>query len=242
MNEKIDNELKKILKKTILEANEFICVSSKLKQSIEKHIGKNEKISVISNMINPCFTYKDRVNKDKFLFLSIGSLIKRKGFDLLVKAFSEEFSNNDDVELIIAGAGIEKDNLNKMILKYNMKDKIRLIGQISREETLKYYEKSDCFVLASRAETYGLVYREALGVGRPIISTKHGGFTDEDWHNEYGELIDINSLEQLKNAMRKIYVNYNEFNLKLISETCLNDCSEEKVSELISNKLFNVIK
>lgn len=239
MNNKIDLQLKKILKKCVNSADEFICVSDGLKENILRHVDISKEIRVISNMINNCFNYIKPIEHNEFIFSSIGSLINRKGFDLLIKAFSDEFANDKNVRLDIAGSGPEEVNLKKLINDNKMENRIRLLGQLSRAETLNLYSNSDCFVLASKAETYGLVYREALAVGRPIISTKHGGFTKNDWHNEYGILIDIDSYDQLKRAMRKIYNDYSKYDLEKISDICLRDCSEKSVIVQIDTVLKN---
>ena len=156
----------------------------------------------------------------------------------MIEAFSEEFQKEKNIKLLIAGSGKEKKHLGKLIKKYQMNYNIQLVGQLSREKTRDFYRDSECFVLPSRAETFGLVYREALAVGRPIISTKHGGFTYEDWHDEYGLLIDIDDKEQLKKALRYMYKNYKNYKRDIISKLCLNDCS----TGVVINQINKVLK
>lgn len=236
-----DKELIEIIKKTVAQSSWFICVSQGLKESVERCTEKNDGITVISNLINPCFTYYALTKSTQFVFFSLGSLISRKGFDLLITAFAEEFKDDNDVVLRIGGSGEEKENLIKIINAHCISDRVHLIGQLTREQTLIEYKKCNCFVLVSRAETYGLVYREAMAVGRPIISTRHGGFSD-DWLDEFGYLVDVDSKDQLKNALRNMYVNYSKFNHKEISEKCLKSCSADAVAGQIVDILRDSIK
>lgn len=237
MNGKIDRRLKEYLKDTVEKSEKFICVSEGLKNAVDSKIGDKKKISVISNMINPCFVYMKPKQHDNFIFFSCGSLIPRKGFDLLIEAFSEEFGDEDNVKLRIGGQGSEKEKLQKLIRENDAEGKISLIGQLTRQQTLTEYDNCNCFVLVSKAETYGLVYREALAVGRPVISTKHGGFGTSDWYDDYGFLVDVDNKSQLRVSLRRMYCEYNSYSNKRISELCLADCSENAVAEKIEKLL-----
>lgn len=235
MNE-IDDTFKYYLRKTIENSEKFICVSNGLKESIAEKVGIYENVDVISNMINPCFRFYPREQKREFTFFSMGSLIPRKGFLLLIEAFSEEFKNSSNVILKIAGQGNQKEKIIDFIKRNNMEERIIILGQLDRSQTLDYYINCDCFVLASEAETYGLVYREAMAVGRPIISTKHGGF-GKNWNKKVGELIDVGNKNQLKKAMRYVYENYNKYDLNEISNIALSECSADSVAKNIMQVL-----
>ena len=241
MKKNIDNGLKKCLIDTVKSADKFICVSDGLKQMIEKHIGEFDNIITIPNMINPCFKYYKKIDNNSFVFFSLGSLIPRKGFKELIEAFSEEFKRDKEIELIIGGSGEEKGILETLIAEKGMTGRITLAGQLTREESLEYFINCNAFVLASKAETYGLVYREALAVGRPIISTRHGGF-DSDWDESYGILIDVDNPRQLRTALREIYVNYSHYNGELISTKCLQSCGPSSVAAQLESVFKSVIK
>ena len=226
---------KMLMKETVENCNSFICVSLGLRKAVEKLVGARRNIKVVSNMINPCFQYCPP-RKGTFTFLSIGSLIPRKGFEFLIQCFTEVFKGKN-VQLKIAGSGPLKTKLEALIKTFGMQNQVFLIGQLSREETLAQYKQSHCFVLASKAETFGLVYREAMAVGRPIISTRHGGFSDEDWHNNYGQLVDYGDVKALKTSLLYIYEYYREFDLNAISNLCLSTCSENIVIKQIEKTL-----
>ena len=242
MENHIDKALLKCVEKAVSGSNTFIAVSAGLKQSIEKKFGRQTDIMVASNMINNAFKYIEPNEHEKFVFFACGSLIPRKGFSELIRAFTNEFKQENEVVLRIGGSGEQEEKLRELITSLKMSPRIELIGQLSREKTIQEYSGCDCFVLPSKAETYGLVYREALAIGRPIISTMHGGFGESDWHDEYGKLIPVDDENALRTAMRQVYQNYKDYDLRRISRLCLQDCSSSSVAGKIHTILLAASK
>ena len=230
----------KVIRETLLNSRFFLCVSDGLKQSIEKKLGHFDNLRVVSNMINPCFQYYP-IENSHFVFLSIGGLIPRKGFEFLIRCFAKAFAGSE-VELRIAGKGELRVELERLIEELNVQKQVHLLGQLSREETLEQYKECNCFVLASQAETFGLVYREALAIGRPIISTRHGGFSDSDWHDEYGKLVNYGNEDEMVKALTYIYNNFSCYNLESISRMCLSTCSKPVVIREIEKILKTAIE
>ena len=242
MNSKIKNIKRIYLERTINNSDAFICVSNGLKMAIESQIKVKKKIYVVPNMIEECFKYHPhpKNNADYFVFSSIGNLNHRKRFLLLVEAFCEAFNREDKVILRIGGDGEQRNEINKVIYDNNRENQILLLGSISREESLDEYINCNCFVLPSSSESFGLVYREAMAVGRPIITTNHGGF-DNDWSDKYGIMINIDNKMELINALINIKNNINKYDGKLISKECLFRCSSENIIKQISELMKNVI-
>jgi len=121
-----------------------------------------------SNPTNPTFTFLS-VN-------SWGNDGNRKGTDLLVKAFDEEFKD-EDVKLILKiGTFWEgKIDYNQKlfgVLKHT-NDKIIINDKyVPEKELVKYYQNADCFVSPTRGEAFGLTIINAMACGLPVIVTK----------------------------------------------------------------------
>lgn len=240
MGNNVAERHKAAVRYTVNNCDKFICVSEGLRESIFNFTGKKSNCIVVSNMINPCFKYFD-LPRTRFNFFSMGSLIPRKGFLELIDAFTIAFKGQP-VDLNIGGSGPLQEEIEKRISETGMSGQIHLLGQLSRAETLKKYVSCNCFVLASKAETYGLVYREAMAVGRPVISTRHGGFSESEWDDEFGFLIDVNNKEQLIMSLKSMYEGYCKYNHKNISNKCLLTCSKEIVVAHINNILSTTLK
>lgn len=235
----LNKHIKKMLIHTVENASNFICVSETLKNSIVKWTNTNKKINVIPNSIDDRFCYHAPQNNDEvFTFFSAGNLVPSKNFDLLIRAFCKTFTANEKVHLIIAGAGIEHKKLNRIIKENNRENQIRLLGRLNRDEMLKQYIKCHCFVLPSQYETFGIVYREAMAVGRPVISSINGGIQD-GWEELFGELVDITDDYSLCNAMGKMCQSVNTYDNKYISDACIERFASKKTAKLISNILVN---
>lgn len=118
-----------------------------------------------------------------FRFLSIGKWENRKGFDILIRAFSEAFKPSDDVELVLHTNTLHAPWINcyEEIINYNLPPHppIRLSTNIiDRSEIPKLIISADTIVLASRGEGFGLPVLEAMACGVPVIVPNHTGLTD----------------------------------------------------------------
>ena len=241
MSKQIDSALKKYITEAVRKADGFICVSDGLRKAITEKTGVDGNMTVISNMIHPSFRYAPRAPHEGFVFFSCGNLIPRKRFDLLIEAFAEAFAADKSMKLRIGGSGEQAEPLKALARERGVADQVAFLGHLTREQTLAEYQNCDAFALPSRAETYGLVYREAMAVGRPVISTRHGGFSD-DWDDAFGILTDVDDKAQLVEAMRRMVKRYDDYRLEAISEKCLLSCSEENVADQISRYLSDRIK
>lgn len=239
---KIPRSIKKCVDFTCNHANVFACVSSNLKKNVEKIYSCKKKIVVIPNMIDRQFKYIPVQETDNFIFTSIGNLNKGKDFTRLIEAFCLAFERNDKVILRIGGGGPEFKTLHKQIDEAGRTSQILLLGRLNREQTLLEYANCNAFVLASKFETFGMVYREALITGRPIVTTDHGGFAPESWHEEYGYKVPIKDTKALSLAMKNLYVNYKLFDGTKISSLCLEECSPDLIGNRIEQMLFEAIK
>jgi len=144
-----------------------------------------------------------------FVFLSVFKWGYRKGYDILLKAFMEEFSADDDVSLLIASRTdvnhnpkiIAEDfkNIRNGVLKEDADlPHISLYDKIIKEKDMPgLYAAADAFVLVSRGEGFGLIYLEAAAAGLPVIGSNCSGQTDFLSHdNSY--LVDPESYSKAK--------------------------------------------
>ncbi len=139
----------------------------------------NLKYEIIPNSIDSDFFKPEKrknkeENKGKFVFGYVGKLRHAKGVDNIINAFSVIAAENDKVELLLIGR--ERDYAYSLIncLEESIKKRIEIIGQIPREELVKYYQKFNCFILASRYESFPNTLLEAMSCGIPVIASNVG--------------------------------------------------------------------
>jgi len=101
--------------------------------------------------------------------VTVGSLIKRKALDYLIKSFWQCVSSHDNLHLYILGKGSERDSLKYLIDKHNLTKKIHLIG--FQGNPYPYLKFANIFVLSSRMEGLPNVVLEALYLQTKVVVT-----------------------------------------------------------------------
>lgn len=218
-------------------ADKIIAVSAHLAKRLKQHF--NVDGIVIHNIVETeTFKYEPKPHEN-FTFISVGSLIPVKGFDILLEAFSRlELA---DTRLIIVGEGPERLKIISGIDELNLQGKVLLAGRKTRSEINDLMAHSDVFALASLRETFGVVYIEAMAAGLPVIATQCGG--PEDFMNENtGILVPVDDVDELAKAMIYMHDNKSLFNSERISQQCRQLFSPETIAEqltLVYKKVMN---
>lgn len=218
----------------------LLAVSNKLRNSILSHLGKDS--LVIYNMVGEefCEPYKF-IDSDKVSFVAVGSLIYRKGFDLLLEAFCSARLPRNRWSLDIIGGGEEQKTLQQHINKVGLQDNIKLLGQKTKTEIIDILKKSDVFVLSSRQETFGVVYIEAMALGLPVIATVCGG-PEEFVQKSDGLLVPVNDVSALTDAIKYMYDHYKEYDRQTISENCKRRFAPNVIARQLTEVFEQVVE
>lgn len=103
-------------------------------------------------------------------------LVARMGLKNLILAMKDIIKYYKNVNLYIAGKGYLMDELNNLIIQNKLQNNIKLLGFISDNELLSYYQVADYFILPTeKLEGFGLVTLESMSCGTPVIATPVGG-------------------------------------------------------------------
>lgn len=144
-------------------------------------------------------------NQDEFKWLSVGSIISRKGFDILIKAL--EPLNAMPWSLSIVGDTTRDvkaySDLLDSITFFDLQDRIHIHGVVDDVCLDSLYRGADGFVLASLFEGYGMAYAEALSYALPVIGTS-GGAIIQTVPDSAGILTPPGDIPSLTEALRMV--------------------------------------
>lgn len=218
--------LKKIVEWVLSNSRYVVAESSDIKDNALKYYNIEKDINIIPLAYEPIMFEKINrkglgLDENLFYTISVGRLVKRKGFDFLIKAIK---NTPDNVHALIIGEGPEKENLANLAEELNISDRIHFLGFVSEIEKFQYLQNSDIYVLSSVHEGFGIVLQEAMQVGLPIISTDNGGQVDFIKEGKNGYLVRYGDVETLAGMINKfeqdnqLKINFTEYNKKEIKK------------------------
>lgn len=215
------------LRISMVNAKYIIAVSDYQKNEILRYGRYN--MAVIPNFID-----EDRYNvtlnsikkKDKVRFLLVGGMSRQKGIDLLIRAISLIKHNLNNCEFILVGDGDKKLEYQTLTIEEGLNNIIFFKGFMHREEMIKEFNACDIFVLPSRHESFGIVYIEAMALGKPIIATKCGG-PEMIVCDECGVMVETENIEALSRAIMHMYLEYKNYSSDKIRQKYIENFSKK---------------
>ena len=133
----------------------------------------------------------------------VARLSPEKGHTLLLEAARRLAAQGTDFELVLAGDGELRPELEALIAQYALADKVRITGWISSQQVRDEILGARALVLASFAEGLPVVIMEAMALRRPVIATSVGGIPELVLPGENGWLVPAGDAEALANSMRQ---------------------------------------
>lgn len=213
--------------------DKLLTVSSALQKNIQSQL-HNVFPLVVHNMVGPEFTYHTSTTPHPFTFITTGSLIHRKGFDLLPTVFLQvKDSLPTDWQMLIIGDGEEHAGLQHQINDNGLQNHIRLLGQKTKTEIASLLQNSDVFILPSRGETFGVAIIEALACGLPVVATRCGG-PDDIITPDNGVLVPVDDIDALATAIQTMYTNRTQYSHEAIAADCQARFSPEVIAHQLS--------
>lgn len=164
----------RILRSVAARTDQFITLSDASKRVYREHGFVRTPITTVPNMFDPSFNVPDATGDDEtFDLLYVGSLIKEKGVEYLVRAMAELPS---DICLRVVGSGNRSSHLRSLAEDIGVKDRIEFAGAVPYEAVRRHYATADCFVHPGVwPEPFGRTILEAMQAGLPVVATDIGG-------------------------------------------------------------------
>jgi glycosyltransferase involved in cell wall biosynthesis len=142
--------------------------------------------------------------------LSVGSLVPRKGYDVLIAALERV----SELPWRLTIAGDDRDpttsaQVKGEIARLKLTARIAVLGAVPSERLSALYTAADLFVLASRFEGYGMAYAAAVAHGLPVIGTRAGA-VPETLPPGTAILVAPDDVDALAEALRRLIGNAEE--------------------------------
>jgi glycosyltransferase involved in cell wall biosynthesis len=210
-----------LFKKSLQAADDVTACSQYLLNEAKKIVPEiGPKSTAIWNGINP----EEYNNIQPYIhprpyILAAGRFVYQKGFDLLLRAYRLLLDRAEKVDLILAGDGLEKDNLLKLAKELGLSivikesgdgitpdtktNMILFRGRAERNEMKSLMKGCRLFVIPSRKESFGIVALEAFASGKRVVAGKTGGLTEIIHEGENGYFAEAGNVEELASGIKR---------------------------------------
>ena len=118
---------------------------------------------------------KLHIGEHDFVVGFAARIIERKGWREFIEA-ARQLNNMTGLKFMVAGTGVEDEELKKMIRRYNLEDKVIYVGFIP--DMVWFYSLLDLFVIPSHWEPMGVTQIEAQAMGMPVIASNVDGLNE----------------------------------------------------------------
>lgn len=184
----------------------IVVVTDAERQWLREHGAPEDKIHYI-----PCGAPTDvfrpvaERDDDLVRFIMVSRLSEEKGCDVSVRAFSEVAKVSPKVRLSIFGDGPERENLQELVRRLGLAEKVTFHGFIDELSLAKKLPLHDIFIQHSRIKEGSPVsIVEAMSCALPVVATTIGGITDQISSGQNGYLVSEGDIVGMTGAMKRL--------------------------------------
>lgn len=146
------------------------------------------------------------LRQDQPLILSVGRLMRRKGFDQVVRSLPYLKQQGLDAHYALIGVGEDRDYLQGLADELGVSDRLHLLGHVKAEDLPRWYNACTLFAMPNRdiqgdTEGFGLVYLEAGACEKPVLAGVSGGTGSAVVDGVTGLRVDGESLEAVQQGI-----------------------------------------
>jgi glycosyltransferase involved in cell wall biosynthesis len=198
----------------VRQADWILCPSMLARKTYEQHFVSRNKVLLNPFGYDPTFFYvrpiKDLPIRSEPRFVFVGQLTRHKGLDVLLEAFKRILINYPKATLRIIGPALE--------LTVNSATNVTVLGRLGPDKLASELRRSDCLVLPSRVDSFGIVAVEALAMGLPVIVSSNAGVADVIREDKNGWTVPVADVDALVYRLSKCAKNIEH--LRGMSERC----------------------
>jgi phosphatidylinositol alpha-1,6-mannosyltransferase len=213
-------QLSKVQRRFLNKHTEIWAVSEFTKEKLVKvnQISAN-KITVLHNCLDPFFRVPESKCKPSALLeryeidstqpvlltiCRLSAFEHRKGYDLVIRCIPQLLVQHPTLKYVIVGPcdNQEKERLEQLITKLNIKKHVSLAGFIPEIELANHFQLADVFIMVSKKEGFGLVLIEAAASGCSVIAGNRDGSTEALLGGKLGTIVDPETPEEIFQAIQ----------------------------------------
>lgn len=144
---------------------------------------------------------------DKKMIMYVGRIVYHKGLEYFVR--SAKYLDEDDVQYVLVGTGDFRPELEKIIEREGLEDRVTFAGRVSNEKLPKYYAATDVFVLpsVSRLEAFGIVALESMASSVPVVISDIPGVREVIKEGSHGLLAEPMNAKDIAGKVRTLIEN-----------------------------------
>lgn len=178
--EPIEGHFNNIIKKRAIlwalkKADYITTLSFELEKYLKKHYSIKKNITTIYGAVEDRFRPMRMKKEKKKTILFVGRMCKQKGIYVLIKAFSI-IRKKIDCELVLIGPPWEEKKIKTMIENLGLSDSVKLIGFVTDDKLVEWYNKCDVFTLPPLYKGgFGVAILEAMACGKPAVGSDDMG-------------------------------------------------------------------
>jgi glycosyltransferase involved in cell wall biosynthesis len=128
-------------------------------------------------------------------------LFPRKGIRFLISAAAKLRHKHPDLQLVIAGDGFERRDLEKQAHDLGLADVTKFLGWVANTDLAQYFRACAVSVIPSLEEGFGIPAAEAMGCEVPVVATDAGGLPEVVEHNVTGLVVPKGDVDALAAAI-----------------------------------------
>lgn len=188
----------------ILKADAVVAVADALRDELVRLGAPAEKITTLRNGVDlgrfrplDREAIRRRLKLNGPVIASVGSLIARKGHDIVLQAVADM----REATLLIAGEGPDARALQSLARKLKIEDRVRFLGAVSHEDLAEVYNAADALALASTREGWPNVLLESLACGAPVVASDAGGVREVVCSSDAGRVVAARTPEAFAAAL-----------------------------------------
>ena len=198
---------------------DFVIAPSPGMKRVLQNLGVESHIEVVPNGVDFSAFKNDILPIDRaaigfggadVVLIYAGRLSPEKSLNFLLRAFNGAAQAFDQIRLLIVGDGPERDNLEDLVRRMGITDRVHFTGMVDYEEVPRYLAAANAFVISSVAEVHPLSVIEAMGAGLPVLGVESPGVGDTVQDGGTGFLAPQEDLAAFTAKLIRLSTNHDE--------------------------------